>query len=253
MPFSRHWVSAIVRLLFAERLLPIASFLIGAVERFLHCEDIMTIPTVKTAGYKTPQEGFWAGQFGSAYIERNQSEQLLASNTAFFAEIFQHTSPLRSLIEFGANVGMNLQAIQRLQPSTQLSAVEINHDACQRLRQLEYVAVHEQSLFDFSPEQAYDFAFTKGVLIHIHPDFLTAAYQQLYDASSRYICVAEYDNPTPVELSYRGHEGRLFKRDFAGEMLDRFGDLELVACGFSYRRARFPQDDLTWFLLQKST
>jgi pseudaminic acid biosynthesis-associated methylase len=213
----------------------------------------MTVSTVRTEAYQTPQEAFWAGEFGTQYIERNQSAQLLASNTAFFAEVFGHTGPLSSLIEFGANIGMNMQAIERLQPTAELSAIEINHDACQRLRELEYVTVHEQSLLEFKLQQTYDFALIKGVLIHINPESLATAYQQLYDASSRYICVAEYYNPTPVEVNYRGHEGRLFKRDFAGEMLDRYDDLELVTCGFSYRRAQFPQDDMTWFLMKKTT
>ena len=60
--------------------------------------------------------------------------------------------------------------------------------------------------------------------------------------------------PFPVALPYRGHQDRLFKRDFAGEMLDRFPDLELTAYGFNYRRdPLFPQDDTTWFLLHKQS
>ena len=67
----------------------------------------------------------------------------------------------------------------------------------------------------------------------------------------RYICVIEYYNPTPVTVQYRGHANMLFKRDFAGEMLDRFAGLRLVDYGFVYHRDRFPQDDLTWFLMEK--
>ena len=53
-------------------------------------------------------------------------------------------------------------------------------------------------------------------------------------------------------LNYRGHKDRLFKRDFAGEMLEKFPDLKLVDYGFSYRKdPAFPQDDITWFLLKK--
>ena len=58
----------------------------------------------------------------------------------------------------------------------------------------------------------------KGVLIHINPDMLNNVYEKLYDSSDRYILVAEYYNPTPVNVSYRGYNDRLFKRDFAGEM-----------------------------------
>jgi hypothetical protein len=75
---------------------------------------------------------------------------------------------------------------------------------------------------------------------------LPQVYKLLYEASSRYICIAEYYNPTPVEISYRGHEGKLFKCDFAGELLDQFSDLKLLDYGFVYHRdSLFPQGDAT--------
>ena len=56
----------------------------------------------------------------------------------------------------------------------------------------------------------------------------------------------------PIEVAYRGHRNRLFKRDFAGELLDRQDDLGLLDYGFVYHRDPvFPQHDTTWFLLEK--
>ncbi len=90
------------------------------------------------------------------------------------------------------------------------------------------------------------------MLIHINPDALDAVYQRLYECSSRYIVIAEYYNPTPVTIEYRGHSGKLFKRDFAGEMMDKYPDLQLLDYGFCWHRDPvFPQDDITWFLLHK--
>jgi hypothetical protein len=37
--------------------------------------------------YKTPQETFWAGDFGKDYLERNQSPELLASKTGFIRQV----------------------------------------------------------------------------------------------------------------------------------------------------------------------
>jgi len=74
----------------------------------------------------------------------------------------------------------------------------------------------------------------------------------MYRSSRRLILVAEYYNPTPVAVPYRGHTDRLFKRDFAGELLDRHPDLNLIDYGFAYRRDPvMPMDDATWFLLGK--
>ncbi len=201
--------------------------------------------------YTTEQEAFWAGQFGDEYIDRNAAEQLLIANVSLFSQILRRADPISSLIEFGANIGMNLQAMKRLLPDCQLDGVEINPKATEILRQTGFVNVYEESILQFAAPKQYDMSFIKGVLIHINPEHLEAVYERLYQASRQYICVIEYYNPTPVSLAYRGHQERLFKRDFAGEILDRYNDLRLVDYGFIYRRDRFPQDDLTWFLLEK--
>jgi spore coat polysaccharide biosynthesis protein SpsF len=206
-----------------------------------------------TKTFKTEQESFWAGEFGNAYVDRNKSAHLLAANIAFFADIFRRTRGVRSVMEFGANIGMNICAINRILAEVTISAVEINSNACEQLNQIENVTAHNCSILDFEPKEQYDFVFTKGVLIHINPNELGSVYRKLYDASSRYICVAEYYNPSPVAIPYRGHENRLFKRDFAGEMLDQFQDLRLVDYKFVYRRDNnFAQDDITWFLMEKT-
>jgi spore coat polysaccharide biosynthesis protein SpsF len=203
--------------------------------------------------YKTPQEQFWAGSFGSEYIARNRSDSLLASNLAFFSRALERAGPITSCVELGANIGMNLRALKELYPGIHCQAVEINEEAATELAALIGADnVFRGSIAEWSAGETYDLSLVKGVLIHLNPELLPVAYDRLYEASSRLILVAEYYNPTPVEVSYRGHEGRLFKRDFAGEMLDRFGDLQLVDYGFCYHRdPQFPQDDISWFLIEK--
>lgn len=204
-------------------------------------------------GYSTPQEEFWAGSFGTEYIARNRSAQLLASNLEFFSRALRRAGRLSSCVELGANIGMNLKALKLLYPELQAKGVEINPDAARELTEIigdEHVFTG--SIFDWSPTNEVELSFIKGVLIHLNPEMLPTAYDRLYQSSSRYILVAEYYNPAPVAIPYRGHEDRLFKRDFAGELLDRFKDVRLLDYGFSYRRdPAFPQDDITWFLMEK--
>jgi hypothetical protein len=64
--------------------------------------------------YKSEQEEFWAGEFGTQYIYRNKSKSLLASNLNFFGNILKNASKISSCLEFGANIGMNLQALSLL-------------------------------------------------------------------------------------------------------------------------------------------
>ncbi len=121
-----------------------------------------------------------------------------------------------------------------------------------QLKRKENVRVYHSSILDFQPDEKRDFVLIKGVLIHINPDELQNVYDLLYKSCNKYICIAEYYNPSPTEVRYRGHEGKLFKRDFAGEIMDKFSDLNLVDYGFVYHRDNnFPQDDITWFLLEK--
>lgn len=202
--------------------------------------------------FKTDQEEFWSSEFGAEYIERNNSQDLYAANLKFFSTVLASLKgQCTSILELGANVGMNVGTCKQLLPGVEFTAVEINVSACEQLR-LTGCTVIEGSILDFVSESKYDLTFTKGVLIHINPSELEGAYTALYDNSKRYILIAEYYSPTPVAVNYRGHDDRLFKRDFAGELLDRFNDLELVDYGFCYHRGAFPQDDITWFLLEKS-
>lgn len=203
--------------------------------------------------YKTEQEVFWAGDFGNQYIERNQGNQLLAANLAFFAKALARTEAPASCIEFGANIGMNLQALRLLFPQQELSAVEINPTAAAELRKLlPEERVHNSSIIDFTPQRKWDLALIKGVLIHINPEHLPTVYDKLHVACRRYLLVCEYYNPSPVAIPYRGHSERLFKRDFAGEIMDRHPDLRLLDYGFAYQRdPNFAQDDITWFLMEK--
>lgn len=203
--------------------------------------------------FKTDQEAFWAGNFGTEYIQRNQGDALLASNLAFFAKALHQAKGLKSCIEFGANIGMNLKALKLLHPGLDAHAIEINADAAQELAQvIPAKQVHIQSILDFDPSQHWDLTLIKGVLIHLNPEVLPQVYDKLFAACGRYLLVAEYYNPAPVAIPYRGHSDRLFKRDFAGEMMDRHPQLKLIDYGFAYRRdTNFPQDDITWFLMEK--
>lgn len=204
--------------------------------------------------FKTPQEEFWAGEFGTDYISRNNSAQLLASNLNLFSKALKQADRITSCIEFGANIGMNLKALQLLYPNIRLKAVEINHDAVKQLTNLIGESnVFEGSIFEYPIAEKVDLSLIKGVLIHINPDMLGTVYEKLYQASNRLILVCEYYNRSPTSIPYRGHADRLFKRDFAGEMLEKYPNLKLVDYGFSYHLdSAFPQDDATWFLMQKT-
>ena len=205
--------------------------------------------------YNTEQEVFWAGEFGDDYINRNKGAQLLASNLNFFTKALNQMGPIDSCMEFGANIGMNLQALRLLYPTLDMKAIEINPTAAEELSNvIRKEAIQSCSIFDANVDQKVDLSLIKGVLIHINPDHLQTVYEKLYSASNRYVLIAEYYNPSPVAIPYRGHTDRLFKRDFAGEFMEKYSDVRLVDYGFAYKNDPvFPQDDITWFLMEKKS
>jgi pseudaminic acid biosynthesis-associated methylase len=198
------------------------------------------------------QEKFWKGNFGDEYIGRDKLDSV-ASNTSFFSEIIGKTNNIRSILELGCNIGNNLKAIKNIIPEAELHGVEINSKAVEVLKKEGNFDVIESSIQDYSTNKTFDLVFTKTVLIHINPEDLKPVYKKIYDYSNKYIVIAEYYNPNPVSVTYRGNEEKLFKRDFAGDFMKMFPDVSLIDYGFKYHKDNvFPQDDITWFLLCKN-
>ena len=199
----------------------------------------------------------WKGEFGDNYAARNRATEETVGNAArAFAEILSHVKdgPPASILEVGANIGINLRALSGL-ADAELFAVEPNASAREQL--VADKVLPQDHLFDAMATKlplndgAVDLAFTSGVLIHVPPDDLETAYGEIHRVAARYILCMEYFSPRPVEIPYRGHEGLLFKRDFGGMWLDLFPGLEPVANGFFWRRTT-GLDDINWWLFRKS-
>lgn len=204
----------------------------------------------------TPQVDFWCGDFGNRYTDRNNLRpELLRARVALWSQIMAATvaNPPRSVLEVGANIGVNLRALRSL-TDARLFAIEPNDKA--RAILVEDGVVQDTdvkpgiaSSIDF-PDAFADLVFTSGVLIHIHPRDLLASMRELYRCSARYIVSIEYFADQPTEVPYRGHGDVLFKQDFGGFWLDNFTDLRVCSYGFAWKRVT-GLDNLTWWLLEK--
>lgn len=202
--------------------------------------------------YETEQERFWAGEFGNDYTNRNSQDLLLRSKLIRLQRILSRTNSVNSIVELGCNRGLNLQALKILNDAFKLEGYEINASAAQEAKALGIADIFCGTITqETANNNKFDLAFTSGVLIHIHPDKLNDVYKNLIKLSRRYILIIEYYNPTPTEVTYRGYGERLFKRDFAGELIDTY-NCALIDYGFSYHREELlMNDDSSWFLLEK--
>jgi hypothetical protein len=76
----------------------------------------------------TAQEEFWAGEFGTEYVRRNPAGVHLAANFALLERALRRAGEIADCIEFGANVGINMRALQMLRPRLTQHAVEHPQD-----------------------------------------------------------------------------------------------------------------------------
>lgn len=202
----------------------------------------------------TPQAALWAGEFGTEWTKRHTANP--AQLRTFFGRALSAIAPVmdevpHTVMEFGANEGHNLRAIRDCWSKTKTYGVEINRDAFGALQNVADAAWN-QSFLDTSVWPLADLAFTRGVLIHVAPRDLGHAYHALYEASLRYIMIAEYYSPRTREIHYRGNDNALWARDFGGDMLDLYPTLRLLDYGFAWDRDEaVSQDNVTWWLFEK--
>ena len=88
------------------------------------------------------------------------------------------------------------------------------------------------------------------MLIHISPDDLGRALDELYRVTDRYLIAIEYDHPAEVEIPYRGHDGALWKRDHGAAIATRFPGLRKLATGLL--GAADGYDDCTYHVFERT-
>tara|TARA_E500000178_G_scaffold348748_1_gene404418 strand:- start:97 stop:720 length:624 start_codon:yes stop_codon:yes gene_type:complete len=199
------------------------------------------------------QEKFWKGRFGNKYTSRLSDKKLIKNNYFFFKKIFKKIKNVSSIIELGPNNGFNLIALKKIFLNLKkIYAVEINKKASLSLTKIKNLKVFNESIHTFNTSEKFDLVITKGVLIHLNPKELKKVYKKLKNLSANYVLIAEYFNPYPVSIEYRGNKNKLFKRDFAKEFSDISKNFKLISYGFTYKYDKYPQDNLTWFLFKKT-
>ena len=203
--------------------------------------------------FKTEQEKFWNDKFGNQYIERNKNfNKIFVLGKDLLSCNINHK--FKSCIEFGANIGLNLDVIKKMFSTQNTCGVEINQKAFDILKKNHPSSIN-CSILDYNVKKKFDLVIVSNFLIHINPKFLNKVYEKMYNSSKKYIYINEYFNPTPVEILYRGHEKKLFKRDFAKEIWKRYPKLKLVNYGFHWSQDPILNknygDDDNWFLFSK--
>jgi len=190
----------------------------------------------------------WIGEFGDAYTQRNKDVSAYDR-----AEIWRSLIPrdTQSILEVGANVGKNLEAIETFS-YCDLMACEPNETA---RRELESKRITTKLTADCADKLSFetgsaDLVFTCGVLIHIAPDKLLASMKEIHRVARRYIICGEYFAPSEEMVPYRGQNDALWRRDYGGLYLDHFSDLHCIANLFTWKRTT-AFDNLVFWVFER--
>jgi pseudaminic acid biosynthesis-associated methylase len=192
-------------------------------------------------------EQLWGGEFGDDYVDRNTA---FDHREGFWRERLDALRPQRAL-EVGCNVGGNLQWIAEILPPRDVFGVDVNEKALTELsRRVPGVnAVWSPARELPFRDRWFDLVFTMGVLIHQPDATLPLVMAEMVRCSRRWVLCGEYHASETVEVSYRGQQGALFKRDYGALFLDLFPELILREQGFLGSDQGW--DDVTWWLLER--
>jgi len=212
--------------------------------------------TVKNNKCDTYQLKKWIGKFGDDYIERNPYEEWkIDLGKEGFRRIIKNRE-VESILEVGSNIGLNLIYLSAvIEKKVDLFAVEPNRKAFSiltsnnkiRLKKAWNVSAFELPMEDSS----IDLVFNSGVLIHISPDDLGFATDEIVRVAKKYVLCIEYFSHKPEAILYQGQNNLLFKRDFGSFYLDRYPNLKCIDYGFLWKRELKIFDNLTWWLFSK--
>jgi pseudaminic acid biosynthesis-associated methylase len=155
------------------------------------------------------------------------------------------------VLEVGCNVGGNLRWISS-GPTPATFGVDINAESLRRLRSRAPSAAGTLTAARSLPfrDAAFDLVFTMGVLIHQPDTTLPTVMAEMVRCSKRWVLCGEYFSPETTQVSYRGQEGALFKRDYGRLFSELFPELRLLQSGFLGRDPGW--DDVTWWLLSRT-
>ena len=185
---------------------------------------------------KTPQIEFWSGDFGREYTDRNtytpESWDQFYLHHFGVTKLQMNADALGDLpkdariLEVGCNIGLQLLGLQRM-GFTNLYGVELQHYAVEKAKSITTgIQIIQGSGFDLPFKDGFfDLVCTNGVLIHIAPENHHAFMSEMVRCSRRFIMGFEYNASEITKIPYRGHNGFLWKADFASIYSAAFSQL----------------------------
>jgi len=186
---------------------------------------------------RNPQE-MWDSEFGEEYTDRNKhtvEEENQQSEEAYGISKFERLERFlddidrdANVLEVGSNIGIQLMCLKEM-GFENLYGIDVQRKAIEEAHQQrpELDIIEGDALDIPFNDEFFDLVFTSGVLIHIPPDNIDSAMNEITRCTSEWVYGTEYYAEEYTEVNYRGHENLLWKTDFPSLFQENCG-LELV-------------------------
>lgn len=167
----------------------------------------------------------WLGNFGKFYTQRNTfslkaldslyRKRYGVTRTSLNKEFLKGVDRTSRILEVGSNVGQQLLCLQKM-GFKNLYGIEPQRYAVEKSKaKTRGINIITGNAFDLPFKDGYfDIVFTSGVLIHIHPDHIKKAMQEIARCAKNFIWGFEYYSDNYSEIEYRGSKGLLWKAPY---------------------------------------
>ncbi|AXX88357.1 methyltransferase [Malaciobacter marinus] len=210
---------------------------------------------------KNFQRQTWEDEFGKEYLQRNiytpkhldefYENRYTLSRTDLNNRFLKNINKDAKILEVGTNIGNQLLHLQSM-GFKNLYGIEIQERAINfAKKRADNLNIIKGDALDIPFKDAYfDLVFTSGVLIHISPDNINFAIDEIYRVTNSYIWGFEYYAKEYTDLMYQGNKNLMWKADFMKLYKERKKDLvKLDELKVSYTDDKNLIDQM--FLLQK--
>lgn len=211
---------------------------------------------------KTKQMEVWCSDFGREYTERNTRsneemnrlayiDRLGISRTELNRQFIGDLGKDLRVLEVGCNRGDQVEELL-LTGYKSVYAIELQSYASRlaKIRLPDANIIQGDALDIPYKDGFFDLVYTSVVLIHIAPENLGRAMDEIYRVSSKYIYGFEHWGQQQEEIVYRGNPELLWKNDFPNLFLQRFPDLELVKSEL-YQETTSENHDVAYLLKKR--
>ena|SRR3990167_4134657 len=175
----------------------------------------------------------WSGEFGQEYLKRNLhknfSESHAKETSEHFKTILNHTNGVGKILEVGCNTGHNFNVWSKL-GSFELVGIEPQEKAIRIGKEKKVPAtLIKGSVYNIPFIDGYfDLVYTSGVLMHIPPQDLPKALNEINRVTNRYFLTTDYYDDNEVSVHYHQHEDMLWRRDMQKTCLEMLPHMKLI-------------------------